>query len=566
MSRGSSVSRRGFLKGAAALAAPTIITSSALGANGRPPASERLVLAGIGMGGRGQGDLSDFMNHPEAQVVAVCDVKKEHVDGVKSKVDKKYGNADCKVYGDYREVLARNDIDMVLCGTPDHWHAQVSIDACKSGKDVYCEKPLTLTIGEGRKMVRAARRYGRVCSSGSIAARGDSKAIDQIAKLVSSRNQAVSAAALAALGKLGGKDAAQLLQNAKVGSSLESARIEALLVCADGMGRAAAARIQKAIYEDPDTNPALRIAALRGLIATDEKRAVSFLARHLGADNAYMRGSALRLVVTEKNSVVTGAVLATLGVIRMDRCAAAIEALGERGDSSAFHGVMKYVGSENEAIRSAAIAACGKLGDASHVKMLIQRTGASDEAIVAISAMNDEGVDDVALELLENDETRIAAIKILLGRGCMKAAQKLVNLLSHDDVEVRKEAWAALGGLPAESEFDEMMRRALKIKDATERRHAERAINDLYTRAIDRDECFRNTKNPGAFKMLDPFLNDANLKSEAEVAANELAGDIRKRTPDEAAAISNRLIKTSKNENVLEDANSCLEWIKESQQ
>jgi hypothetical protein len=167
----SPLTRRCFLKrsaaAAAAVAAPNIITSSALGAGGRPPASERLVMAGIGMGGRGRGVLNDFMNRPEVQVVAACDVKSDNLGSCVGQVNRRYGNQDCKGYRDYREVLARKDIDLVLCATPDHWHAQITVDACKAGKDVYCEKPLTLTVAEGRKVVNAARRYGRVATSGS---------------------------------------------------------------------------------------------------------------------------------------------------------------------------------------------------------------------------------------------------------------------------------------------------------------------------------------------------------------------------------------------------------------
>jgi predicted dehydrogenase len=168
------VSRRTFLKAAgAAIAVPNIITSSALGADGRPAASERIVMAGIGMGGQGTGDLGQFLGDPRIQVVAVCDVKAANLARAKQRVDDRYKSSDCKTYGDYREIVARKDIDMILCGTPDHWHAQISIDAMKSGKDVYCEKPLTLTIGEGRKMVEAARTYGRVFSSGSQRVIGD---------------------------------------------------------------------------------------------------------------------------------------------------------------------------------------------------------------------------------------------------------------------------------------------------------------------------------------------------------------------------------------------------------
>ena len=170
--RSGSFSRRDFLRrsavaAAAAIGLPNIITSSALGAGDRPAAGNRLVMAGIGMGGRGSQDLSEFMGFPEIQVVAVCDVQKNHLEGCANNVNRRYGNQDCKQYKDYREILARDDIDLILCGTPDHWHAQIIIDACKSGKDVMCEKPLTLTIAEGRKIVNAARRYGRVATSGS---------------------------------------------------------------------------------------------------------------------------------------------------------------------------------------------------------------------------------------------------------------------------------------------------------------------------------------------------------------------------------------------------------------
>jgi len=155
------------------VAAPSIIAATALGAEGRPAASERLVMGGIGMGGQGSHDLGQFMRDSQVQVVAICDVKHGDLKRIQGAVNRRYGGTGCLATTDYREVLARKDIDLILCGTPDHWHAQVSIDACKSGKDVYCEKPLSLTIGEGRKMVQATRRYGRVYSCGSQRVIGD---------------------------------------------------------------------------------------------------------------------------------------------------------------------------------------------------------------------------------------------------------------------------------------------------------------------------------------------------------------------------------------------------------
>ncbi|MEC8190682.1 MAG: Gfo/Idh/MocA family oxidoreductase, partial [Verrucomicrobiota bacterium] len=163
------LTRRNFIKtaGITAVAFPQIITSNALGANGVPAASNRVVMAGLGMGGRGSTVLKEFLKQKGIQVVAVNDVQRLQMKKVQASVNRYYGNNDCAAEGDYREILARSDIDMVFCAPPDHWHAQMMIDACKAGKDVMCEKPLTLTIGEGRKIVETARKYGRVAAGGS---------------------------------------------------------------------------------------------------------------------------------------------------------------------------------------------------------------------------------------------------------------------------------------------------------------------------------------------------------------------------------------------------------------
>jgi len=160
--------RRQFLKGTcAAVAAPYVLTSTALARNGRAPASERIVMGVIGLGSRGSGDMGAFLGRGDVQVVAVCDVRKSVRDSKKQEVDQRYKSQDCKAYGDFRELLDRSDIDAVLVATPDHWHALVVIEACRRGKDVYCEKPETLTLAEGPKMLAAARRYGSVVSGGS---------------------------------------------------------------------------------------------------------------------------------------------------------------------------------------------------------------------------------------------------------------------------------------------------------------------------------------------------------------------------------------------------------------
>ena len=168
MARKHSPTRRQFVKTAtAAVAAPYVITSSALGNADRPAASERIVMGGIGVGNMGSGDQGAFLGRKDVQYVAVCDVRKGVRGAAKGRADKRNNNKDCKEYGDFRELLARDDIDAVHIATPDHWHAVMVIEACRHGKDVYCQKPETRTLREGPLMVAAARRYARVVSGGS---------------------------------------------------------------------------------------------------------------------------------------------------------------------------------------------------------------------------------------------------------------------------------------------------------------------------------------------------------------------------------------------------------------
>ena len=155
--------RRQFLRASAALAAaPYVITSDALGADGRAPASGRITTALIGSGDRGRQIIAGG-----DQVVAVCDVDSKRCRAAKAMIDKLLGTKDCAMYGDFREVLARDDIDAVVVATPDHWHALIAIAAMQAGKAVYVEKPLTLTIREGRLMTEAASRCGTVLQVGS---------------------------------------------------------------------------------------------------------------------------------------------------------------------------------------------------------------------------------------------------------------------------------------------------------------------------------------------------------------------------------------------------------------
>lgn len=193
---GQTIGRRSFLKHVAGAAvatvgAPWFIPASAMGTAGNTPPSERITMASIGCGGMGTNNLRAFLAQPDVQVLAVCDVVtasdeyghwyKQGWNGAwfgrepaRKIVDNDYAQKapsgsykGCDAYVDFREIIARDDIDAVCITTPDHWHAIPAVMAAAAGKDIYCEKPLCLTVAEGRAMVEAARRYNRVFQTGT---------------------------------------------------------------------------------------------------------------------------------------------------------------------------------------------------------------------------------------------------------------------------------------------------------------------------------------------------------------------------------------------------------------
>jgi len=148
--------RRDFVQTAVTGAAAGPFLSRALGAN------DRIVVGQIGLGARGYYEVTITSKNPAVDLAAVCDVYRPLADLTRQKVGGR-----CESYTDFRRILERKDIDAVFVSTPDHWHAPISIMACQAGKDVYCEKPLSHTLQEGRRMVQAARKYNRVFQVGS---------------------------------------------------------------------------------------------------------------------------------------------------------------------------------------------------------------------------------------------------------------------------------------------------------------------------------------------------------------------------------------------------------------
>jgi predicted dehydrogenase len=163
------ITRRTFMAGlGAAAAAPYIIPAGATGADGAVAPSKRIAIGLVGAGGQGNGLLENAIRHKNVQVVALCDVDQNRLNETKRKVDEFYGDTACAALKDYRELVSRPDVDAVICATPDHWHALVCIEAAKNGKDIYCEKPLTWSLGEGQAVVKAVQENKRVFQTGSM--------------------------------------------------------------------------------------------------------------------------------------------------------------------------------------------------------------------------------------------------------------------------------------------------------------------------------------------------------------------------------------------------------------
>ena len=165
----TSLSRRTILKGGLATiitsTAPVFLSSRVLGRAGNIGPNSRINVGIVGNGLISGGHRGFCLTQPATQVVALCDVNRKVLDKVVAEAKEK--GVDCEAYGDYRELCLRPDLDAVFVTTPDHWHAAISIEAMRNGKDVYVEKPMTLTIEEGKAMRAARERYGRVLQVGS---------------------------------------------------------------------------------------------------------------------------------------------------------------------------------------------------------------------------------------------------------------------------------------------------------------------------------------------------------------------------------------------------------------
>lgn len=167
----TNLNRRRFLSvaamGAAAVAVPTVMPGRVLGLDGAVSPANRITIAGLGIGSRGNYVMSVMFGEPELHFLAIADVQKGRRLSVKKRIDDHNKNEDCAMYRDMEEMLARPDIDAVLIATGDRWHTMATIMAAKAGKDIYCEKPCSLTIEESLMLADTVDRYGRIYQAGT---------------------------------------------------------------------------------------------------------------------------------------------------------------------------------------------------------------------------------------------------------------------------------------------------------------------------------------------------------------------------------------------------------------
>ncbi len=162
------MNRRKFLKAVGGIVGfPYVVRAAALGLEGKTAASNRITVGCIGNGPQGNDDMRNLLSQDDCRVVAVCDVWKRARDAAKAIVDKRYEDNGCAVNSDFRELLARGDIDAVQIATPDHWHTIIGIEAAKAGKDMYIEKPMGHSIEENQILRDAVRRYKAVFQFGT---------------------------------------------------------------------------------------------------------------------------------------------------------------------------------------------------------------------------------------------------------------------------------------------------------------------------------------------------------------------------------------------------------------
>jgi len=326
---------------------------------------------------------------------------------------------------------------------------------------------------------------------GSLGARRDRKAVDQVGKLAISRNTAVAGAAIETLGKIGGPEAAQRLSTMRPPKKLQPTQMKAMVACARSLPPADAVALCEKVLAGTDTPS--RIAAMRQLTIADSTKALPVIAQAIKGNDVKIRKGAMTVVADTKDRRLTAAMIELLEQLPRERKAGLIVALGTRGDAAALKPVSRYVSSEDIAIRRGAVKAVSKLGDAGVVKSLLEAADSPEMSATvtqAIVGMKGDRIDAVLVESLSDGNLKKQAIKVCVARGCTEAVPALLKLAQDQGPDIRQDAWNGLGALAADNHIDSVMAIVLSIKDTADLARAEAAIKGIFSRADDRSKCF----------------------------------------------------------------------------
>ena len=338
--------------------------------------------------------------------------------------------------------------------------------------------------------------------AGSLGVRRDDKAVSKLAKLAGHADPALAAAAIRALGRIGGGSAAQRLRTLKPVESLVPVHMCALVECAESLTGAAAAGLYEVVLAGKTTQ---RIAALNGMLAADEEKAVALMVDIIKGDDVQMNASVLTLVAGMPGERLTTAMTGLLAALPDEKKPALITALGARGNPAALAGVTACLTSNNELVRAAALIAAGKLGNEGTVKLLLSMGAA---ATGVIPRMPGGGVNAALIQALGDNQLKVPAIKALIARNYLAAVEKLFDLLNDGDAEVRKAAWGGLGSLAMDDDMTRMTKAAFAVQDEGELSCAMAAV---------RKGCAYAGDKPKRFDVMIPYYDAATLASKASM-------------------------------------------------
>jgi len=327
---------------------------------------------------------------------------------------------------------------------------------------------------------------------GSLGERRDAETVPAAATLARSEKTEVAAAAIQALGEIGGSQAAEALASLKPERVLVPVHMQAMVDCASTLPAPEAVALCETVLAG-DYGPA-RIAALRALASADGAKAAPRIAKAVRGDDTMLRMGALGIVAETRGEALTRAMLDLLADLPPERQAGLVRALGTRGDKAALEPLTKLIASPDVPLRDAAVTAVARLGDAGTVPVLLGMADTDDlraRVAEAIARMTADGIDEALARALDDRGLQKAAIAAGIARGATAVVPGLLRLVKADDAAVRQDAWAGVAALATADHMADVMKALVDAKDEGERARAADAVRKIVSRAEDKPACFK---------------------------------------------------------------------------